>query len=243
MSPPWDANEVVFSRMRWNAPLSEDHAALLLERLDVHAGDHVLDLGCGWGELLMRAVNSEASTTGTGIDDDAWAVEHGRGLAVTRDLAERVSFVHADAATAKEAADRVICVGAPHAFGGTATALRVLTDVVKPGGRLLYGDMCWENPPPSEAAAAIFGDEAVALPDLVQQAGEVGWRVLHLSTADQREWDDFEATWRAGRQEWLLAHPDDDSTAEGWAQIDNQQHAYLHEYRGILGFAYLVLAR
>jgi hypothetical protein len=26
---------------------------------------------------------------------------------------------------------------------------------------------------------------------------QAGWRVIHLSTADQREWDDFESTSRA----------------------------------------------
>jgi ubiquinone/menaquinone biosynthesis C-methylase UbiE len=243
MTLPWDADEVLYSRMRWNAPLSEGHAALLLQRLDIHPGDHVLDLGSGWGELLMRAVNSVASTTGIGIDTDEWAIEHGRDLAVELGLSERVSFVQADAAEAKVAADRVLCIGAPHAFGGTATALRVLAQAVKPGGRVLYGDACWENPPPSEAAAELFGDEAVAVPELVELAVEAGWRIIHLSTADQREWDDFEFTWRAGRQEWLLAHPDDASTPAGWAQVESQQRAYLNAYRGVLGFAYLVLAR
>ncbi|MEU4401729.1 SAM-dependent methyltransferase, partial [Micromonospora orduensis] len=45
-----------YARMRWNTPLSEEHAALLLRRLDVRPGARVLDLGCGWGELLLRAV-------------------------------------------------------------------------------------------------------------------------------------------------------------------------------------------
>ncbi|WP_346537033.1 class I SAM-dependent methyltransferase [Micromonospora sp. DPT] len=45
-----------YARMRWNTPLSEQHAALLLQRLDIRPGTRVLDLGCGWGELLLRAV-------------------------------------------------------------------------------------------------------------------------------------------------------------------------------------------
>jgi len=62
------------------------------------------------------------------------------------------------------------------------------------------------------------------------------------STADQREWDDFESTFRAGRQEWLLAHGDDPRAAEVRDWLDTRERQYVQAYRGILGFAYLVLA-
>jgi hypothetical protein len=52
-------------------------------------------------------------------------------------------------------ADRVICVGAAHAWGGTAAALSELAGVVPPGGRLLYGDGCWEREP-TDAASALY---------------------------------------------------------------------------------------
>lgn len=89
----------------------------------------------------------------------------------------------------------------------------------------------------------MFGDEVIALPDLVEQARVAGWRVLHLSTADQREWDDFEGTWRAGRQQWLLDHPTDARAEEVRNTLDAQQREYVETYRGVLGFCYLVLAR
>jgi len=34
--------------MRWNTPLSEEHASVLIERLEGESADSVLDLGCGW---------------------------------------------------------------------------------------------------------------------------------------------------------------------------------------------------
>ena len=48
-----------YARMRWNTPLSAEHADLLLGQLDlrpVRARLRIADLGCGWGELLLRAV-------------------------------------------------------------------------------------------------------------------------------------------------------------------------------------------
>jgi hypothetical protein len=59
---------------------------------------------------------------------------------------------------------------------------------------------------------------------------------------DQRGWDDFESTFRAGRQEWLLAHPDDPRAAEIRDWLDQREREYVEIYRGVLGFVYLILA-
>jgi hypothetical protein len=88
----------------------------------------------------------------------------------------------------------------------------------------------------------MFGESVLGLTDLVNVAIQAGWHVLHLSTADQREWDDFEATWRAGREEWLVAHPDDPRAAEVRTYLDSRLREYVNIYRGILSFAYLVLS-
>src|SRR6516165_8886234 len=79
--PDPESAELVYGRMRWNTPLSEDHADLLLARMNISQGDHILDLGCGWGELLLRAVAGISDTNGTGVDHDTWALERGRNLA------------------------------------------------------------------------------------------------------------------------------------------------------------------
>jgi hypothetical protein len=157
-------------------------------------------------------------------------------------VANRVIFVSADASTWTEPADRVICIGASQAWGGSAEALRILPQIVRPGGRLLFGDGCWEQPP-TAAAARLFGESVLGLTDLVNEAMQTGWRVLHLSTADHREWDDFESTWRAGREHWLLAHPTDHRSTSIRTELDNRLHEYVTLYRGVLGFAYLVMTR
>ena len=238
-----DLDEVRYADMRWNTPLSEEHAALLIERLGVHEASTFVDLGCGWGELLLRAVEaSGAESTGIGVDTDVQALTRGQALAVGRGLADRVTFKEGEAAAWREPADRVLCIGASHAWGGTENALVALADVLAPGGRLLFGDGCWENPP-TPAAAALFEDEVLPLEVVVEHAHAAGWRVLHLSTADQREWDDFESTWRAGRQRWLIENPDDARATHVRGELDEHLRDYVTVYRGVLGFSYLVLAR
>lgn len=227
-----------YANMRWNAPLSTEHADLLLSRLSVQAGSTVLDLGCGWGELLLRAL-AGSGATGVGVDSDETLLARGRARA--RELRVGARFVNEDAAAWRNPAERVLCIGSSHALGGTRPALAALAELVLPGGLLLYGDGCWDRQPTPELAAQF--DDVEDLQTVVGHAVAAGWRVLHLSTADQREWDDFESTWRAGRQQWLVDHPDDPRAAEVRAQLDAQLDDYLSGYRGVLGFCYLVLAR
>jgi cyclopropane fatty-acyl-phospholipid synthase-like methyltransferase len=256
--------------MRWNTPLSLEHAGLLMDRLDLRPGLRIADLGCGWGELLLQVVTralasgdggavgdgggapgtaggdgaggvAGGGTSGAGVDTDVPLLERGRQLARERGLDRQIRFTEGDAAAWPETADRVLCLGASHAFGGTERALSVLAAKVPAGGRLLYGDGCWENPP-TPAATGIFGDEVLPLPGLLEACRAAGWRVIHLSTADQREWDDFESTFRAGRQEWLIGHGDDPRAAEVRDWLDTREREYVEVYRRVLGFAYLVLA-
>ena len=245
-----DLEQARYARMRWNVPLSAEHARLLIDRLDLRAGQQITDLGCGWGELLLQAVARarDAGTgdggpvTGTGVDTDAAALSRGRALAEQRQLDHQVTFTRADVGGWRGVADRTLCVGAAHAFGGAGPALTALTRVTPPGGRLLFGDGYWASPPPA-AATAIFGETVPSLPELLEASRAAGWRSIHLSVADQREWDDFESTFRAGRQEWLLAHTDDPRAEQVRDWLDDREREYAGVYRGVLGFAYLVLAR
>lgn len=230
-----------YARMRWNTPLSADHAALLLDRLDLSPGVRVADLGCGWGELLLSAVaQAGEGATGTGVDSDGPLLDRGRQEAARRGLA--VTFTEADAAAWRETAQRVLCIGASHAFGGTNGALRALADVVEPGGRLLFGDGFWARPPDA-AAQEIFPEVPYDLPELVAAGRAAGWGVMHCSTASLREWDDFESAHRAGRQEWLLANGAHPRAAGIRNWLEMREREYFGVYRGVLGLAYLVLAR
>ena len=234
-----ELNALRRTRMRWNTPLSELHAELLLDRMALEAGQHLVDLGCGWGELLLRALARTPGLRATGVDTDLTGLDRGRAAARERGVA--VDFAESDAATWAVPAERAFCIGAAHIFGSTEAALEGLARVV-PSGRLLYGDGFWAAPP-NPAAEEIFGPDTLTLPDLLDAARAAGWRVLHFSTADQLEWDDFESTSRAGWQEWVSAHPADPRAAEVRDWLDGRLSQYVRDYRGVLGFTYLVLGR
>jgi hypothetical protein len=107
-----------------------------------------------------------------------------------------------------------------------------------------YARMRW-NTALSVAHAELLLDRLDSLrplAGLLEACRSAGWRVIHLSTADQREWDDFESTFRAGRQEWLLANPGHPRAAEIRDWLDRREDEYVGVYRGVVGLAYTVLA-
>ena len=63
-----DFRRLAHGGLTFNAPLSEGRASALVAALPISPGHHVLDLGCGWGELLLRILAAHTATTGTGVD-------------------------------------------------------------------------------------------------------------------------------------------------------------------------------
>jgi SAM-dependent methyltransferase len=72
--------------------MSDQRAANLIAGLAVAPQEHVLDLGCGWGEFLLRVAESEPTCGATGIDADAEAIERGRRNKSDRRLDDRVTL-------------------------------------------------------------------------------------------------------------------------------------------------------
>jgi len=227
-----DLRRIAHAGLTFNAPLSVERANALVRALPISPGHHVLDLGCGWGELLLRMLAGYPATTGTGVDSDRGALDRGRRLAAQRGLQERVDFVEADAAQITDQADVVICVGSSHALGGPEAALRVLRGRVEAGGSLLHGEGFWAEQPGAVARRAI-GD-LPRFDELLAFAQQAGFRVERAERSSLEEWDAFESSWRSG----LEASSDPDALA----LAAERKREYEDGYRGVLGFAWLVLA-
>jgi SAM-dependent methyltransferase len=165
----------------FDAPLSEERAVELVRRLVVAPGGHVLALGCGNAELLLRIVAAHPATTGTGVDRDRAALDRGRRRIAERGLLDRVDLVEADLAGFRDRADVVLCLDAERAWGGAEPALTALAGHVEPGGLVLLGARL----PPG------------GLDELAALAGAASFRVLDASTATPSElaaWEGGQAT-------------------------------------------------
>jgi SAM-dependent methyltransferase len=242
--PEPDISAISHDLLTFKAPLSDAHAAAIIARLGPLGGAQVLDLGCGHGELLRRVVAADPAAYGTGIDVDESALAFARTTAAERGLAGRVRFDGGDAAVSEATGDVVLCVGARHAWPSARDALAALRDRLRPGGRLLFADGFWAAPPTKAQLDGLGAapDELGSLPDLVDTAVGLGYRLLDLSVGGEQEWDAFESGWCAGLETWLLRHPGHPAATEVRRAADAHRDGWLRGYRGALGFAYLVLA-
>jgi SAM-dependent methyltransferase len=230
-----------YESLDFNAPLSGRRADAIARALAEAEPDTIVDLGCGWGELLLRTLAAAPRAAGRGIDTDPAVLERARGNAVARGLADRVAFVEGPAPREHETADLAICVGADHAYGSQAEALAVLHDLVRQGGQLLFGSGFWEREPSREQAAAV-GLEPGSLADLaglVDLAVAAGFRPLFIQTASRDEWERFESGFLADWERRLLQADE----PELRAKADAHRSGWLRGYRDVLGFAYLTLGR
>ena len=240
------------SQVPFHGPLSEARAARLTERLTRHHPATVLDIGCGWGELMLRILAAAPGATGVGVDIDEDDLARGRAEARARGLADRVTFARESGiGTSREPADLVLCVGAGQALtdvqppGHITAALSVLRRLVTPGGRVLFGEGFWQRPPTAAELAAMWpGTTAGELPGLAQLADlavAAGFRPAWIETASEAEWEEFESGYQADEEEWLAAHPDHPEAAEIRRRLDEHRSYWLRGYRGLLGLAYLTL--
>jgi len=123
--------------MTFNTPMSEARAAALVEALAPSAqGATVLDLGCGWGELMLRIVAAAPGARGLGLDLDPPSLARGRRLADERGLADRVRFEAADVTHTEARGRLVVSIGVSWAWGPASAALAALARAVEPGGSL-----------------------------------------------------------------------------------------------------------
>ncbi len=230
--------------LTFNTPLSSATADELCAALVRRQPGTIVDIGCGWAELLLRALAAVPTARGIGIDRDEELLERARTGAVGRGLADRLT-TRTELPAGGEQADAVVCIGADHIFGTQANALLALHGHVAPRGRLLFGSGYWQAVPTPEQAATIGADpeDFGSLADLVQLALAAGFRLIDLRTATPREWETFELGYLADWEEWLVDWSDHPSAADVRARADAHRSGYLRGWREVMGFAYLVLGR
>ncbi|MGW8333541.1 SAM-dependent methyltransferase [Streptomyces sp. NPDC055897] len=225
------------------APLDDDAVRGLLEHGIPHGDARVLDLGCGGGEWLLRALAAHPQLRAEGVDLAEGALRHAREAARARGVHERLTLHHEDAAgfAAAPVFDLVIVVGAAHAFGGLPPTLATAREHLAPGGRVLIGDGFWEREP-SPDAVEMLGD-LEPLPTVLDQVVAGGWTPVHGHLSSRAELDAYEWSWTGALSAWALDHPEDPDSAQALEAATVHRDEWLRGYRDAFGFVSLVLRR
>lgn len=239
------------TRLTFHGPLSETRANNLVQRLTRTNPATVLDIGCGWGELMLRVLAEAPDATGIGIDVKAEDLARGRRNADARGLARRVEFVEESAiGTTRGPADLVLCVGASQALSTARTpdhtteALLELRRLVTDGGRVLLGEGFWQRTPTSAELSGMWPEAAATdhydLATLLDLAVAAGFRPEWTETANLDEWEEFESAYQADVETWVAENPGHPLAAETRERLDRHRAQWM-SYRGVLGLAYLTL--
>jgi SAM-dependent methyltransferase len=228
------------------APLSDASVELLL-RQALTGRARVLDLGCGDGTWLLRALQLHPGLTATGVDLSDHGFAATRAHATQAGVADRLLLQCADAReyAPTERFDAVLCVGAAHAFGGLEPTLAAAARHLADGGVLLVGDGFWERTP-SQAVLDLLDaspDDYGDLASTVERVQALGWVPLHGHVSSLPEWDAYEWAWTGALARWALDHPDDPDFDQVLAVADEHRSQWLNGYRGTLGFVTLLLRR
>ncbi|MEU4655712.1 class I SAM-dependent methyltransferase [Streptomyces sp. NPDC023723] len=236
------------SSHRIHNPFSPAKLATLGAALRPAPGTRVLDLASGSGEMLCTWARDHR-VTGTGVDISTVFTEQARARAVELGVADRVGFVHGDAAgyVADEPVDLVACLGATWIGDGLAGTVKLLARSLRDGGLMLVGEPYWRREVPDEEAArachAQSKDDFLPLPELVERFGGLGYDVVEMVLADQDSWDRYRAAQWLNLRRWLDEHPGDELAAEVREELDTEPVRYTRYQREYLGWGVFALMR
>ena len=234
------------SAHRIHNPFTPEKYTTLGTALRLQSGARVLDLGSGSGEMLCTWARDHG-ISGIGIDMSPLFTEQARLRAEELGVADRVEFIHGDAAgyVSHEKVSVAACVGATWVGGGVVGTIELLARSLQTGGVILIGEPYWRQLPPTEDVArgclANSISDFLPLPELLASLGRLGYDVVEMVLADQDSWDRYEAAKWLTMRRWLEANPGDEFAREVRAELTSEPVRYARYTREYLGWGVFAL--
>jgi SAM-dependent methyltransferase len=213
-----DFTAIAHEGLAFMNPLAEEDVEEMIEALELEPGAHVLDLGCGKAEILLRIVERYPDVRATGLE---YAPEPG-------------------------AFDLVVSTGGVSFRGGVGGTLAVLSGYVASGGKLLFGEGYWREEPTAEYLVALGAarEELKDYEGTIEAAVEAGLDLKRAVTSSVDDWDAYEDAWARNGERYAEKHEGEEGIAELREWIANGRARYRElGGREILGFGLFLFER
>jgi trans-aconitate methyltransferase len=246
-----DFTAIAHEGLAFMNPLAEEDVDEMIEALELEPGAHVLDLGCGKAEILLRIVERYPDVRATGLDNSPSVLAEARRQAETRVPEAKVALLEQDVreySPEPGAFDLVVSTGGVAFRGGVGGTLAVLSGFVAPGGggKLLFGEGYWREEPSAEYLVALGAarEELRDYEGTIEAAVEAGLDLKRAVTSSVEDWDAYEDAWARNGEGYANTHEGEDGVAELREWIENGRARYRElGGREILGFGLFLFER
>ena len=244
-----DFTAIAHEGLAFMNPLAEEEVDEMIEALELEPNAHVLDLGCGKAEILLRIVERFPDVRATGLDNSPAILAEARRQAESRVPEAKVVLLEQDVreyAPDPGSFDLVVSTGGVAFRGGVGGTLAVLAGFVASGGKLLFGEGYWREEPSAEYLVALGAarEELKDYEGTIQAAVEVGLDLKRAVTSSIEDWDAYEDAWARNGERYADAHEDEEGVDELREWIANGRARYRElGGRETLGFGLFLFER
>jgi SAM-dependent methyltransferase len=234
---------VAHSTHHFSSPVSVETLDRVLALSGIEKGWRVVDLGCGPAAMALHLADRYGVAV-EAVDRSSVMLDLARTRAKDHPGGKRVSFHQAESMAYLEAAqpcELLVAVGAgglvPDA-ADNAAQLNALAAGVRPGGRLLWGEIFWKRAPSdmlrasTGPVAALYASHA----DYVAAGEAAGLTPLYAAVSSDQDWDEYAWRYSSAVEAYAAANPGDEGAQLMRRQIAGWRRMYLAEGRETLGF-------
>jgi cyclopropane fatty-acyl-phospholipid synthase-like methyltransferase len=244
-----DFTAIAHEGLAFMNPLAEEDVEEMIEALELEPGAHVLDLGCGKAEILLRIVERYPDVRAVGLDNSAAVLAEARRQAKNRVPEAKVVLLEEDVrdyAPEPGSFDLVVSTGGVSFRGGVGGTLAVLSGFVAPEGKLLFGEGYWRADPSAEYLVALGAarEELRDYEGTIEAAVETGLDLKWAVASSVEDWDAYEEAWARSGERYADAHEGEEGVAELREWIANGRARYRDlGGRETLGFGLFLFER
>jgi SAM-dependent methyltransferase len=244
-----DYTAIAHEGLAFMNPLAEEDVDEMIEALELEPGAHVLDLGCGKAEILLRIVERYQEVRATGLDHSPAVLAEARRQAEMRVPESKLVLLEQDVreyAPEPGSFDLVVSTGGVSFRGGVGGTLAVLSGFVASGGKLLFGEGYWREDPSAEYLVSLGAarEELKDYEGTIEAAQDVGLGLKRAVASSIEDWDAYEDAWARNGERYAEKHEGEEGVAELREWIANGRERYRElGGRETLGFALFLFER